>query len=241
MAILVTVKEICRERKEADCRDGRRVHVGNHRANQARCGTRLSRRASEDAALLQAGLQARRAHRALPQSGGRISHPCFALFRSAIHWPRPGISRSITLAEHSNIIGIKDSSGNVQRVGEMIAGVPPAFQVLVGAAANDLPIARNWRARMHPSARMRAAGKMRCAIRIGPQGSSRKSPRIAGRFGSRFESHSLRKRHRRPETRHGSARLPRRSSSPAAQPLQPEQKTRLSEFMATLEPAVARA
>jgi len=38
----------------------------------------------------------------------------------------------ITLAEHSNIIGIKDSSGNVQRVGEMIAGVPPAFQVLVG-------------------------------------------------------------------------------------------------------------
>src|SRR5258707_3474798 len=45
----------------------------------------------------------------------------------------------ISLAKHSNIICIKDSSGNVQRVGEMIAGVPPAFQVLVGAAATIYP------------------------------------------------------------------------------------------------------
>ena len=43
------------------------------------------------------------------------------------------------LAEHSNIIGIKDSSGNVQGVGEMIAATPPAFQVLVGSAATVFP------------------------------------------------------------------------------------------------------
>jgi 4-hydroxy-2-oxoglutarate aldolase len=38
------------------------------------------------------------------------------------------------LAEHPNIIGIKESSGNVQRVGEIIAAVPPDFQVVVGSA-----------------------------------------------------------------------------------------------------------
>jgi 4-hydroxy-2-oxoglutarate aldolase len=44
-----------------------------------------------------------------------------------------------TLSEHPNIIGIKDSSGNVQRVAEMIATTPPAFQILVGAAATVFP------------------------------------------------------------------------------------------------------
>lgn len=38
------------------------------------------------------------------------------------------------LAEHPNIIGIKESSGNVQRVGEIIAAVPDGFQVVVGSA-----------------------------------------------------------------------------------------------------------
>lgn len=39
------------------------------------------------------------------------------------------------LAEHPNIIGIKESSGNVQRVAEIIVSVPRDFQVLVGSAA----------------------------------------------------------------------------------------------------------
>ena len=38
------------------------------------------------------------------------------------------------LAEHPNILGIKESSGNVQRVGEIIAAVPEKFQVVVGSA-----------------------------------------------------------------------------------------------------------
>jgi 4-hydroxy-2-oxoglutarate aldolase len=38
------------------------------------------------------------------------------------------------LAEHPNIIGIKESSGNVQRVGEIIAATPEAFQTVVGSA-----------------------------------------------------------------------------------------------------------
>jgi 4-hydroxy-2-oxoglutarate aldolase len=43
------------------------------------------------------------------------------------------------LAEHPNIIGIKESSGNVQRVAEIIASVHPDFQVLVGSAATVYP------------------------------------------------------------------------------------------------------
>jgi 4-hydroxy-2-oxoglutarate aldolase len=43
------------------------------------------------------------------------------------------------LAEHPNIIGMKDSSGNVQRVGEIINAVPEEFQVLVGSAGTLFP------------------------------------------------------------------------------------------------------
>lgn len=41
----------------------------------------------------------------------------------------------VALSEHPNIVGIKESSGNVQRVAEIIASVRSDFQVLVGSAA----------------------------------------------------------------------------------------------------------
>src|SRR5258706_10432670 len=50
-----------------------------------------------------------------------------------------GVAEAAALAEHPNIIGIKDSSGNVQGVAEIVAATPPAFQVLVGAAASVYP------------------------------------------------------------------------------------------------------
>lgn len=43
------------------------------------------------------------------------------------------------LAEHPNIVGIKESSGNIQRVGEMIRLTPTDFQVLVGSATTLYP------------------------------------------------------------------------------------------------------
>jgi 4-hydroxy-2-oxoglutarate aldolase len=43
------------------------------------------------------------------------------------------------LSEHPNIIGIKDSSGSVQRVAEIIAAARPEFQVLVGSASAMYP------------------------------------------------------------------------------------------------------
>jgi 4-hydroxy-2-oxoglutarate aldolase len=45
----------------------------------------------------------------------------------------------LTLAAHPNIVGIKDSSGNVQRVGEIVAGAPGDFRVLTGGAAVIYP------------------------------------------------------------------------------------------------------
>jgi len=40
----------------------------------------------------------------------------------------------VALSEHKNIIGIKESSPNLQRIGEMIKGTPASFYVFLGAA-----------------------------------------------------------------------------------------------------------
>lgn len=45
----------------------------------------------------------------------------------------------LALAEHPNIVGIKDSSGNVQRVMDIVRDAPQGFQVLVGSAQVLLP------------------------------------------------------------------------------------------------------
>jgi 4-hydroxy-2-oxoglutarate aldolase len=45
----------------------------------------------------------------------------------------------LKLAEHPNIAGIKDSSGSVQRVGEVVSGAPAGFQFLTGGAAVVYP------------------------------------------------------------------------------------------------------
>jgi len=52
----------------------------------------------------------------------------------ALEAPEVGV-----LAQHSNIIGIKESSGNVQRAAEMLGAVPASFQVLVGSASMMFP------------------------------------------------------------------------------------------------------
>ena len=40
----------------------------------------------------------------------------------------------ITLSQHPNIAGLKDSSGNLAKLGEIIRGARPGFQVLAGSA-----------------------------------------------------------------------------------------------------------
>jgi 4-hydroxy-2-oxoglutarate aldolase len=46
---------------------------------------------------------------------------------------------TLALAEHPNIVGIKESSGNIHRISEMVAGAPGNFRVLVGSASTVLP------------------------------------------------------------------------------------------------------
>src|SRR5258708_34052321 len=43
------------------------------------------------------------------------------------------------LSEHPNIAGMKDSSGNVDRIGAILSSVPETFQVLTGASTTVYP------------------------------------------------------------------------------------------------------
>jgi 4-hydroxy-2-oxoglutarate aldolase len=144
------------------------------------------------------------------------------------------------LAEHPNIIGIKDSSGNVQGIGEIIGATPSAFQVLVGSAAS-----------MYPSLAIGARGAilaLACALpekcaalfELFRQGHheqarelqailARASKLIVSELGIAGVKYAMDQR----GYRGGLPRLP-------LVPLQLEQKKRLTEFLTSLEPAAAR-
>jgi len=145
------------------------------------------------------------------------------------------------LAEHANIIGIKESSGNVQRVAEIIASVPSDFQVLVGSAAT-----------VYPSITVGARGAIlalasalpeKCValydlIRRGEHGKARElhevilraSKLIVSECGIAGVKYVMDQR----GYRGGVPRLP-------LLPLKDEQKKRLNAFLETLEPAAMRA
>ena len=145
------------------------------------------------------------------------------------------------LAEHPNIIGIKDSSGNVQGVAEIVAATPPAFQVLVGSAAS-----------VYPSLVIGARGAilaLACAlpekcvalfdlVRQGHHEKARElqsvllraSKLIVSEMGIAGVKFAMDQR----GYRGGVPRLP-------LVPLHQEQKKRLNDLLATLEPAAVRA
>src|SRR5215470_4025444 len=145
------------------------------------------------------------------------------------------------LAEHPNIIGIKESSGNVQRVAEIIASVLPDFQVLVGSAST-----------LYPSLTIGARGAIlalgsalpeRCValyelFRNGQHEKTRElqevilraSKLIVSECGIPGVKYVMDQR----GYRGGVPRLP-------LLPLHDEQKKRLNAFLETLEPAAMRA
>ncbi len=145
------------------------------------------------------------------------------------------------LAGHPNIIGIKDSSGNVQGVAEIVAATPPKFQTLVGSAAS-----------VYPSMAIGARGAilaLACALpekcvalfelfRKGHHEKARELQSILVRASKLIVSepgiagvkHAMDQRGYR-------GGIPR----PPLLPLHHEQKKRLTEFLASLEPATARA
>jgi len=152
-----------------------------------------------------------------------------------------GATEVAALAEHPNIIGIKDSSGNVQGVAEIVAATPPAFQILVGSAAS-----------VYPSMTIGARGAilaLACALpekcvalfELFQQGHHEKarelqailvraSKLMVSELGIAGVKHAMDQRGYR-------GGIPR----PPLLPLHHEQKKRLTEFLATLEPAVMRA
>jgi 4-hydroxy-2-oxoglutarate aldolase len=147
----------------------------------------------------------------------------------------------ILLAQHSNIIGIKESSGNVQRVAEIIAGTPPSFQVLVGAAPTVYP-SQVIGARGAILA-LAAALPEKCValfelVRKGHHEKARELQSVLARASKLILSEcgiaGLKHVMDRRGYHGGLPRLP-------LLPLHQEQKKRLNEFLATLEPAAVRA
>jgi 4-hydroxy-2-oxoglutarate aldolase len=151
-----------------------------------------------------------------------------------------GAAEAAALSEHPNIIGIKDSSGNVQGVAEIVATTPPKFQVLVGSAAS-----------VYPSLAIGARGAilaLACALpekcvalfELFRQGHhekarelqsilARASKLIVSELGIAGVKHAMDQR----GYHGGIPRLP-------LQALHLEQKKRLTDFLATLEPAAVR-
>ncbi len=147
----------------------------------------------------------------------------------------------VALAEHSNIIGIKDSSGNVQRIVELMEAAPSSFQILTGGAAVVLPsLAMGARGAILALA---CALPEKCvALYLLFQHRDWEKARelqlllvraaelIVSECGIAGVKFIMDQR----GYRGGLPRLP-------LQPLKDEQKTRLIELLAQLEPAAARA
>jgi len=147
----------------------------------------------------------------------------------------------IALADHPNIIGIKDSSGDVRRVAETIAGSPRGFQTLVGAAStvlSCLAIGARGAILALASALPEKCAALYQLFRQGHAEPARElqlalvkaSQVIVSEMGIAGVKYAMDLR----EYRGGEPRLP-------LLPLQEEQKKRLSATLASLEPATARA
>ncbi len=145
------------------------------------------------------------------------------------------------LAEHPNIIGIKESSGHVQRVGEMVAATPASFQVLTGGAGVLLPsltVGAKGAILALASALPEKCAELYEVTRRGQMDAARElqknllraSKLIVSEFGIAGVKFVMDQR----GYRGGAPRLPLLPLSDAA-------KRRVLELLATFEPAAARA
>src|SRR5207237_529811 len=145
------------------------------------------------------------------------------------------------LSGQPNIIGMKESSGNVQRVAEIIASAPPDFQVLVGSAATVYPsltVGARGAILTLASALPEKCVELYQFIRQGQQERARElhtvilraSKLVVSECGIAGVKYATDQR----GLRGGLPRLP-------LLPLKDEQKIRLNAFLEILEPAVMRA
>jgi dihydrodipicolinate synthase/N-acetylneuraminate lyase len=118
------------------------------------------------------------------------------------------------LARHQNVAGLKDSSGDLPWLLDVLGRVPAGFRVLCGAAAAFLPelSAGAWAASWRSVTRCRTARRLHrrhlAGDRPGPS-PFRSADRAAPRLRQRV-------RHRRPQGGDGPARPARRPAAPAA-------------------------
>ena len=144
------------------------------------------------------------------------------------------------LAEHPNIVGIKDSSAHVQRIAEMVSVAPASFQILTGGAAVVLPsmtVGARGAILALASALPEKCVALYDLVRRGQAEQARELQNIllkaskvivsdAGIAGVKFVM----------DQRGYRGGLPRLPLLPASETL----KQRILELLATLEPAVAR-
>lgn len=147
----------------------------------------------------------------------------------------------VALSEHPNIVGIKESSGNVQRVAEIIASVRPDFQVLVGSAATiyvSLAIGARGAILALGSALPDKCVELHELFRQGKHEKARElqevilraSKLVVSELGIPGVKYAMDQR----GLRGGLPRLP-------LLPLKDEQKKRVNALLETLEPAAMRA
>lgn len=152
-----------------------------------------------------------------------------------------GTAEVAALAEHPNIVGIKDSSGNVQGTADFVGATPPSFNILVGNAAT-----------LYPSLVIGARGGIlalasalpeKCValfelIRQGNHEKARELQSVVARASKLVVSElGLTGVKFVMDQRGYRGGIPR----PPLLPLHHEQKKRLTELLATLEPAAVRA
>ena len=117
-----------RARENSDRRNRGGIDRGNHRAHQPRRSHRLRRGPCAHAALLQAADDARRAHRILFARGGRTKIPVWSTPLPIFTQLKLQADVVGRVAQHPNIIGMKDSSGDAKGVKEIMAAVPKIFK-----------------------------------------------------------------------------------------------------------------
>ena len=141
----------------------------------------------------------------------------------------------VALSEHPNIIAIKESSGNLEKVMQMIREVKPGFQVLVGSAPT-----------LWPSFAVGAAGAVLAYANAAPYSTiaiweaHRTRDAEAGldwqnRIGRAAVAGNDEVRHSRAEARHGSEWLLRRSLPLPLAPPTPEAKQEIEEAFRDLK------
>ncbi len=120
------------------------------------------------------------------------------------------------LATHPNIVGMKESGGDVAQVADLVSQTPDDFTRARRRGRDVLSDDVRRRGRRHPRARGRAAGAVRAPLRADEGGPARGGDRAAA--AARAGGAPARRDARRARTESGAepARLRRRPAAPAA-------------------------